>query len=160
MASDGDWGVGSVHVIGSVAFLAGARLLYGIYNRPTTDAPHEYMPWHDGGASLPRDDAVVVDTTHPSLPTLSHHRGSRNPPGLRPGDTSTALVLNALAQSSSWTAGRELAAVAARRYVSSDHFDIDSFLSVWCFINRSTALQHAAGAHPAACRGVLGLIVR
>lgn len=30
-----------------------------------------------------------VDCTHPRAVTLTHHKSNRNPPGLRPADTST-----------------------------------------------------------------------
>lgn len=35
------------------------------------------------------DDIVVVDCTHPLLPTLSHHKGNNNPAAVKPADTST-----------------------------------------------------------------------
>jgi hypothetical protein len=38
------------------------------------------------------DDVVVVDCTHASLPTLTHHKGDRNPPSLRRADTSTGAA--------------------------------------------------------------------
>jgi hypothetical protein len=55
---------------------------------------YAYVPFRD---RYENDSAVVaVDCSHPRLPTLSHQRGSRNPDGLKPADTSTGLVLNAL----------------------------------------------------------------
>ena len=37
------------------------------------------------------DDIVVVDCTHPFLPTLSHHQGANNPAGVKAADTSTGV---------------------------------------------------------------------
>jgi hypothetical protein len=51
----------------------------------------------DGGAGssasseVTADDIVVVDCTHPFLPTLSHHKGANNPAVLKPADTSTGM---------------------------------------------------------------------
>lgn len=52
------------------------------------------------------------------------------------------IVLNALLNRS-WN--RELADVLQRRCVATNHFDVDSFLSVWCYINRQAAVEHEAG---------------
>ncbi|WIA42767.1 hypothetical protein OEZ86_008708 [Tetradesmus obliquus] len=120
----------------SVAFLAGARLLYNLYNSPEPES-FSFLPWAD---DLPEDDTVVVDCTHPSLPTLSHHRGANNPIGVRPADTSTGIVLNALQARSGWN--RDAIVVTHKRYVTTNHFDTDSFLSCWCYINRKAALEH------------------
>eukprot|EP00775_Hariotina_reticulata_P001269 gene1269-1609_t len=121
----GDWGVGAAAQYGvvSVAFLVGARALYNLYNSPEPDA-YEYIPWSD---DLPEEDTVVVGATHPSLPTLSPQRGSQNPAGLKAADTSTGYVLNALQPRAQWK--REVLSVTRRRFVTTDHFDIDSFLS-------------------------------
>eukprot|EP00878_Enallax_costatus_P042631 GHUV01050054.1.p1 GENE.GHUV01050054.1~~GHUV01050054.1.p1 ORF type:complete len:254 (+),score=24.63 GHUV01050054.1:254-1015(+) len=121
------------YVLITAAFMFGARLLYQFYNSPEPDS-YNYTPWN---SELPEDDTVVVDCTHPTLPTLSHHRGHNNPPGIRGSDTSTGLVLNALSQ---WN--RDVVVVMHKRYVTTNHFDIDSFLSVWCYINRKEALEH------------------
>ncbi|WIA22309.1 hypothetical protein OEZ85_004625 [Tetradesmus obliquus] len=120
----------------SVAFLAGARLLYNLYNSPEPES-FSFLPWAD---DLPEDDTVVVDCTHPSLPTLSHHRGANNPTGVRPADTSTGIVLNALQARSGWN--RDAIVITHKRYVTTNHFDTDSFLSCWCYINRKAALEH------------------
>lgn len=45
-------------------------MLYNLYNSPEPES-FSFLPWAD---DLPEDDTVVVDCTHPSLPTLSHHR--------------------------------------------------------------------------------------
>ncbi|KAG2435847.1 hypothetical protein HXX76_007042 [Chlamydomonas incerta] len=85
-------------------------------------------------------DILIVDCTHPHAKTLSHHKNVRNPKGLRAADTSTGLVLNAV-KAGPWTAGQPYDWCQLPR-VSTNHFDVDSFLSVWCYINRSLALQH------------------
>jgi hypothetical protein len=152
-----------------------------------------YVPFSDAFDN--DSDVVAVDCTHPRLRTLSHQRGARNPAnGLRPADTSTGLVLNALA-AGPWK--RELFALCQRRwvgryigtkgcrglrvrssacscvhsalliplffdplvllstptpihsFVTTNHFDVDSFLAVWCYINRAQALEHEGGESPA-----------
>lgn len=121
----------------SAVFAVGARMLYNYYN----GAPQKsfsYVPFKDRYD----DDADVaaVDCTHPRLPTLSHQRGARNPAtGLKGADTSTGLVLNALA-AGPWK--RDVWGVCQRSLVTTNHFDVDSFLSVWCYINRAQALQN------------------
>eukprot|EP00882_Tetradesmus_deserticola_P003737 GHRQ01003952.1.p1 GENE.GHRQ01003952.1~~GHRQ01003952.1.p1 ORF type:complete len:434 (+),score=147.57 GHRQ01003952.1:516-1817(+) len=133
-----DWLLGPTvqYLLFSVAFLAGARLLYNWYNSPEPES-YSFLPWED---DLPEDDTVVVDCTHPSLPTLSHHRGSNNPAGVRPADTSTGIVLNALQASTGWNHNANI--ITHKRHVTTNHFDADSFLSCWCYINRQVALEH------------------
>lgn len=75
------------------------------------------------------------------MPPPQEHR---NPHGLKHADTSTGLVLNALKASYLW--GGEAHSWVQRPHVTTNHFDTDSFLSVWCYINRGAALQHEAGA--------------
>ncbi|EFJ41453.1 hypothetical protein VOLCADRAFT_107660 [Volvox carteri f. nagariensis] len=87
-------------------------------------------------------NVLVTDCTHPHARTLTHHKGQRNPARLRPSDTSTGLVLNAL-KASPWSAGQAYEWCQLAQ-VSTNHFDVDSFLSVWCYINRGLALQHEA----------------
>lgn len=43
------------------------------------------------GELITAADIVVVDCTHPLLPTLSHHKGARNPAVVKADDTSTGL---------------------------------------------------------------------
>eukprot|EP00198_Chlamydomonas_reinhardtii_P002645 XP_001691981.1 predicted protein [Chlamydomonas reinhardtii] len=85
-------------------------------------------------------EILIVDCTHPHAKTLSHHKNVRNPKGLRAADTSTGLVLNAV-KAGPWSAGQPYEWCQLPR-VSTNHFDVDSFLSAWCYINRSLALQH------------------
>ncbi|GIL82720.1 hypothetical protein Vretimale_8294 [Volvox reticuliferus] len=87
-------------------------------------------------------EVLVTDCTHPHARTLTHHKGQRNPTRLRPSDTSTGLVLNAL-KATAWSAGQAYEWCQMPQ-ISTNHFDVDSFLAVWCYINRSQALQHEA----------------
>jgi len=98
----------------------------------------------------------VIGTTHPSLPTLSLQKGSRNPGGLKAADTCTGLVLNALQFRAQWK--RDILTVTRRKYVTTNRFDIDRFLSMWCYINRKAALHMkevriAAAMHGACSSG-------
>jgi hypothetical protein len=72
-----------------------------------------------------------------------------------PADTSTGIVLNALQARGGWN--RDAIVVTHKRYVTTNHFDTDSFLSCWCYINRKTALEHEGG-EGAATRHVLVLL--
>lgn len=91
-------------------------------------------------------DVVVTDCTHPKAPTLTHHKGHNNPHGLRASDTSTGIVLNAIQSNFLW--GGEAYKYCQNSYISSNHFDVDAFLSVWCYINRDLALKYEPGATP------------
>lgn len=75
------------------------------------------------------------------------HISPCNWPGLyhvQASDTSTGIVLNALA-ADRFPLGGEASRYLKRSFVTTNHFDIDSFLSVWCFLNRDLARQHEAG---------------
>lgn len=69
--------------------MLGAKLLYNIYNSTPKKGGFSFIPYSN---EYNHDDIVVVDCTHPSLPTFSHHRGHRNPAGLKPSDTSTGTT--------------------------------------------------------------------
>mmetsp|Transcript_16630 Transcript_16630/g.30099 ORF Transcript_16630/g.30099 Transcript_16630/m.30099 type:complete len:366 (-) Transcript_16630:581-1678(-) len=86
-------------------------------------------------------DTVAVDCTHPYLPTITHHKSHYNPVGLPPSDTSTGLVLNALKQGKPWKGGPLYNGTQYSK-VTTNHFDVDSFLSVWCYRNRELALKY------------------
>ncbi|GAX76085.1 hypothetical protein CEUSTIGMA_g3528.t1 [Chlamydomonas eustigma] len=88
-------------------------------------------------ANITPSEVVVVDCTHPKAPTLTHHKGHNNPHGLQASDTSTGIVLNAISSRS--LLGGEGYALCRLNKVTTDHFDIDSFLSCWCYINRELA---------------------
>ncbi len=51
-------------------------------------------------------------------------------------------MLNALASGGVLLGGGEAAAYCHRTLVTTNHFDVDSFLSVWCYINRDLARQY------------------
>eukprot|EP01041_Mallomonas_annulata_P010657 gene10657-22246_t len=79
-------------------------------------------------------DTLVVDCTHPTADQLTHHlklQGQKNKMDLSlRGDSSTDAVMNAIDANH---------VVLQHKFVSSNHWDIDSFLSVWCCINREKA---------------------
>ena len=82
-------------------------------------------------------DTLVVDCSHPTATQLTHHlkyqgQKDRMDMTLR-GDSSTDAVLNAIVRNHN---------VLNKKFVSSNHWDIDSFLSVWCSIYRDTARTH------------------
>ena len=83
-------------------------------------------------------DVLVVDCSHPTSIQITHHLKAPHQKKLMDlsvrGDTSTDGVLNALVQKQN--------IVSSFKYVSSNHWDIDSFLSVWCTINSETALEY------------------
>jgi len=84
-------------------------------------------------------EVCSVDCTHPHAVTLTHHKGDKNPPGLKPADTSTGLVLNALRAAPDHPSKEWL----SKRYVSTNHFDVDALTSVWAYLHRELALQYA-----------------
>jgi hypothetical protein len=93
------------------------------------------------------EEVLVLDCTHATALTCSHHKGQRNPPGGR-SDCSTGLVLDALEASTA--GGRAAAAVApwlGQQLLAVNHFDADAVLSAFAYINRSLAAQHEAGVH-------------
>ena len=77
------------------------------------------------------NDLLAVDCVHPDAYQLTHHlkysmqRNTMNL--LLRGDSSTDAVLNAILS--------EDEKFSACKYVTTNHFDIDSFLSVWCSLN-------------------------
>lgn len=117
---------GSLFFISTIIF--GEMVHY--YN---LDAQHgkQYKPFsHD-----PLPETVVVDCKHPTAPQLTHHLKGKNERAnmnlrLR-GDTSTDAVINAIKK-------KDLQFIRSN-FVSSNHFDIDSFLSVWCAVNPRSA---------------------
>jgi hypothetical protein len=108
-----------------------------------TSGPYTYIPFQ---FDFKDKEVVVVDTTHATSPTLTHHKGANNPRGLQPSDTSTGLVLNAI--QATYLFGGDAYSLCQIPCVSTNHFDIDSFLAVWCYINRKVALQYEAGKEP------------
>jgi hypothetical protein len=110
-----------------------------VYYKKTAKRMYTFIPYElDFGNK--KGKVVVTDCTHPNAPTLTHHKGHNNPVGLKPSDSSTGIVLNALHHGYLWST--EAVDYLQKPYVTSNHFDTDAFLSVWCFINRKLALQH------------------
>ena len=124
----------------------------------------------------------MVDCTHRSFPTLTHHRDSSTPECFK-GDTSTDTVLNAIQHPSGWEPMRRATKVtcnhvrvpcsrAPREYSfpprfltrpspplrtplppARAQFDIDGVLSVWALINPSAARRLEPVARAAARLG-------
>lgn len=86
---------------------------------------------------------LVVDSTHPSAATLTHHKGHNNVPGVHPLDCSTGYVISALKAEK--TGPSTVQQALSKSQVTCDHFDIDAVLSIWCWINRAAALRHEKG---------------
>jgi hypothetical protein len=83
-------------------------------------------------------ETIVVDGKHPSAYQLTHHlkgKVERNNMNLKfRADTSTESVINAIE-------GNDPHYNEAQ-FVSTNHFDIDSFLSVWCAMNSKLASKN------------------
>jgi hypothetical protein len=106
-----------------------------------------FVPWEVAKNS--DEGVLVVDCTHSSLPTITHHKGQRNPPGGR-SDTSTGLVLDALE-----TGAKAAAPWMSLPAISVNHFDADAVLSMWSYMHPQAALQHSAVLRHAARIGDL-----
>ena len=116
------------------------KMLKYLYHSLRDSGPYEYVPFQ---FDFKDKDVVIVDATHASSPTLTHHKGASNPRGLQPADTSTGLVLNAI--QATYLFGGDAHSLCQIPCVSTNHFDVDSFLAVWCYINRKAALQYESG---------------
>jgi hypothetical protein len=94
----------------------------------------QYIPFEKD--DLP--DTVVVDCAHPTSKQLTHHlkyKGQKQLMNLSlRGDSSSDAVLNAIVRRDPIT--------RAMKFVSTNHFDIDSFISVWCLCNPEEAEIH------------------
>jgi hypothetical protein len=89
--------------------------------------------------SEPLPETIVVDCKHPTAYQLTHHlkKNEKNLMNLRlRGDTSTDAVMNALKSND--------LKYFKTKFVSTNHFDVDSFTSVWCVLNPELALKHEA----------------
>lgn len=51
-----------------------------------------FVPW-EASTSIDSGDVIVVDCTHPKAPTFSHHKGHRNPHGLKVSWRCSAAML-------------------------------------------------------------------
>lgn len=86
-----------------------------------------------------QESTLVVDCTHPTCRQLTHHLKLSGQRELHldntrfAGDSSTEQVLLAVQSSS---------ALASFATISSNHWDVDSFLSVWTGCNPRLALEH------------------
>ena len=106
-----------------------------------------YKALKEGGGSSCEELAMVVDCSPPrhGVPCITHHKGTHikrqakaHPgwPALK-GDSSTALVLDAIAQR------HPLFARCSPALVSCNHFDIDGLLAAWSAMHPSAALEKA-----------------
>ena len=82
--------------------------------------------------SAPVEDLLVVDCTHPTAASLTHHRGGKTPPELA-ADTSGGILLNAAKAKHPWLSSR---------YVSCNHFDCDGLVAVYAALEPERALEH------------------
>jgi hypothetical protein len=85
----GDAGGGGLFALGGAAEMAAASVAFAVgalgayhYYTGAEKKTYQYVTFaerydDDGGV-------VALDCSHPRLPTLSHQRGARNPPGLKP----------------------------------------------------------------------------
>lgn len=84
------------------------------------------------------EKTLAVDCGHPSCFQITHHLKNKNVRGLADisnrGDSSTDGVINAIQTQSTH--------ITNSAYVTSNHFDIDSFLSVWCAIHQKRATEY------------------
>eukprot|EP00466_Bigelowiella_natans_P014473 jgi/Bigna1/67251/fgenesh1_pg.3_\ len=79
--------------------------------------------------------SLVVDCTHPKADQITHHKEQSVPEEIkRTMMSSSDGVLTAL------KLNHEL--IRKHDCISTNHFDIDSFVSVWCFLNRDEALRY------------------
>ena len=111
-----------------------ARLLSGGRWPREHRFPPVYIPFREASPS----DTLVVDTSHAGrgFDTITHHKGgSANPTPLALlGDSSSDAVLTAIEM-------RHPLATAHPK-VTTDHFDIDSFVSVWSLANPEAAIAY------------------
>ena len=80
----------------------------------------------------PVDDLLVVDCTHPTAVSLTHHRGGKTPSALA-ADTSGGIVLNAAKARHPWLSSK---------HVSCNHFDTDGLVAVYAALEPERALEH------------------
>lgn len=89
-------------------------------------------------SNRPMPETLVVDCSHPSAVQLTHHLKQDKQRQLMDlslrGDSSTDAVITA--------AKLKHKTLTSNAYVSTNHFDVDSFLSVWCAINADLAIKH------------------
>jgi len=97
--------------------------------------PKEFVEFHN---EINVENLVAVDCKHPTAYQLTHHLkgpGQKKSMNLQlRGDSSTDAVINAIKSND--------ARYNACEYVTTNHFDIDSFLSVWCTLHPDLAILH------------------
>lgn len=88
----------------------------------------------------PLEKTLVVDCHHTTADQITHHLKLKGQRSLTDtsvlGDTSTQGVINAI------KANHRL--IYENEFVTTNHFDIDSFLSIWCAVNPELAVEHEA----------------
>lgn len=81
---------------------------------------------------------LVVDCTHPSCTQITHHLKGGNQKNLNDnsnrGDSTTEGVLNAIKANSTF--------MTQNQFVTTNHFDIDSILSLWCAVYPEDAIKY------------------
>lgn len=97
----------------------------------------KYIPFDNN--NIP--NCIIVDCTHSYNKQITHHLKNKNQRTLSldltlQGDSTTDTVLNIIKHSYSKIYNDDF------DYVTSNHFDIDSFLSSWCIINPLVALRY------------------
>jgi hypothetical protein len=81
------------------------------------------------------EETICVNSYHENLKSVSHgKRIKRCHPIHFSGDTSTEIAINVIEKR--WKQ------LYISRYVTSNHFDINTFLAVWCLINPSEAIKY------------------
>lgn len=80
---------------------------------------------------------IVLIVIIPAL--FRHYSGISPAAGVQPADTSTGITLNAL--KTSFLRHSDVYTVCQYPYVTTNHFDVDSFIPIWCFLNRQARRQ-------------------
>jgi hypothetical protein len=123
--------------LGALVFLVTMGLLHARSSRLSSPKLHSPKFWRPFTNS-PMENTAVLDCTHATAFQLTHHLKDKKRRlltnlALR-GDSSTDAVLNALLQRDE--------RFSHCTHVTSNHFDVDSFLSVWTALNPTQALAH------------------
>jgi len=78
---------------------------------------------------------ICVDSYHPKLIIMSHGKRRKRCDSMQfIGDTSTEIAINVIE--------KQWKQLTISTYVTSNHFDIDACLAVWCLINPSEAIKY------------------
>ena len=83
-------------------------------------------------------ETLVTDCSHPTCLQITHHLKAKGQRAAiedhNRGDSSTEGVLKSIRNNSTY--------LTNHKYVSTNHFDVDSLISVWCFMNQEKAKQY------------------